>query len=125
MLRRDRKKTHDKSRNKTSKQANKQASKQANKQTNKQKVFQNAQRLETTAQETDAVLEEWRQRSPRSACCRHFDDPKVQNKKEIKSLLFMTLLTKRSGVLTIRELQHREEEIEKEASNQTSSSSPL
>jgi hypothetical protein len=84
MLRRDRKKTHDKSRNKTSKQANKQ--------TNKQKVFQNAQRLETTAQETDAVLEEWQQRSPRSAFCRHFDDPKVQNKKKNKSLLFMTYL---------------------------------
>jgi hypothetical protein len=58
------------------------AIKQASKQTNKQKVFQDAQRLETTAQETDAVLEEWRQRSPRSACCRHFDNPKVQKKKK-------------------------------------------
>jgi hypothetical protein len=83
MLRRDRKKTHNKSRNKTSKQASKQ--------TNKQKVFQNAQRLETTAQETDAVLEEWRQRSPKSACCRRFDYPKVQNNKK-KNLYFMTYL---------------------------------
>jgi hypothetical protein len=38
--------------------------------------------------------------------------------KKIKSLLY-DLLTKRSGVLTIGELQHREEEIGKEASNQT------
>jgi hypothetical protein len=114
MLRRDGKKTH----------TIKAAIKQASKQTNKQKVFQDAQRLETTAEETDAVLEEWRQRSPKSACCRHFDNPKVQNKNKIKSLLY-DLLTKRSGVLTIRELQHRGEEIGKEASNQTSSSPPL
>jgi hypothetical protein len=86
MLRRDGKKTH----------TIKAAIKQASKQTNKQKVFQDAQRLETTAEETDAVLEEWRQRSPKSACCRHFDNPKVQTKKK-KSLYFMTYLPRDPG----------------------------